>query len=486
MHVAQAPPSPRTTAFYEDERDQLGKLVAMSQLPAAAMLDLERLKLSTISMLCSLHPTALTVAQPELPAVNSLLVSLHTSSVIIDAAAMWPDPNSADAATKAEVLTTLRALTKLCRLAGRESEKADKRELDFYQVGSSTAKGGDAQSQADLQKARRARGALEVGEWEKNANLTYNSDFDISHADPTAVIDSRTALERNQVRVGSLSGGKYTRDPVVTKSETTRLTMDDSNQLAEQSNSHVNLTRNGSVLMVLFDLLLTLVVAGCFPIDPTLAHLAVSTAFGKIHTAAGALQVHLTLWDAIRLHLVFTNLSAVLTAKTLESRIYLFFVEANALMRQGHSLSSASNKVIGEMPFMRVSDLSAIDDVSGLMESSSPATPLDSERTGGKGAARSPGGNRGAAEHLQRRKGGKFANSDGEILYVDLKTHEKDLANLRDQNAALKKKFEKGGGGVGRDRQHARFDDRGHDRGRDRDRDRDDDRDRDHKRRRDP
>ena len=433
------------------------KLLEGSRLDPVVYADFKRNDLATVSELCCLDPAQLTVESPQLTAITVLYRMLAHNSMLTGTSA-WPDFASTDAVVVAARVAIYRKLTMFVRLAASERVASDTRVKDQLGLTPGIAPNGKTNELALRHKQMRASSDTHQKEWCALTNRTYNSKINLQSTNPTTTVDTRIALETGTLAVSSLSGGNYSRKTVVKQPDKSKLHYDSERGMFEEAHSTVCMAKCASVLAVFYELLLSLVVAGHIAIDPLVSHLAGS--HGMVTTASGEVQLHFTLWDALRVFMSFVNLSAVLGPGALAERIQLFLTECDTWMCEGHSLSSATVHVVGSCSWMRPHHQANLNQIEGLHDVS--ASPSQ------KSTGASSSGEHSAVDSAKSYKSGKstkkgIMDDNGELTHVTvaehkrLLEHEKGLADAKGAKCSrlteqLKQRSNQSRGGDDRER----------------------------------
>ena len=90
----------------------------------------------------------------------------------------------------------------------------------------------------------------------------YQSGITLAASDPSTVLETRLDFERNRLQVALLNSGKYNRGMTTFKPEPVLKAASDGTVKQETPDVPVDFTKNSSVLFTLFELLMTIVVAG--------------------------------------------------------------------------------------------------------------------------------------------------------------------------------------------------------------------------------
>ena len=176
------------------------------------------------------------------------------------------------------------------------------------------------------------------------------------------------------------------------------------------------MTRNGHVLIQIFNVTESLVIAGASEINKTMAHSA--GAHGTVNRGTtNVRQVNFDLTTKLQVDKAFTMLSGHLSPKALEALFDDQFIPTlGSMMVSGHSCASAATSIIANAAWMRVSG-------ERLTPEASAATPSKSK--------------------MNPDKSGAIKNEDGEIVAYSAtrvtqmrENHERQVAEM----AAARKK----------------------------------------------
>ena len=194
------------------------------------------------------------------------------------------------------------------------------------------------------------------------------------------------------------------------------------------------LTRNGHILVQIFNATEAMVIAGTSEINKTLAHYA--GAHGIVNrTSKTPKQVHFDLTTKLQVDKAFTMLSGNLTPKALEALFDDQFVPTlGTMMAAGHSCASAAVSILANAAWMRVS-----------------GTGVDKTATGGgSGAAEMATA---TPPKMKADKSGAVRNASGEIEFYTAQkvtqmraAHEKQVSDMKH---ARERERSRAGGGSG-------------------------------------
>ena len=177
------------------------------------------------------------------------------------------------------------------------------------------------------------------------ANLCFKSKMKLTGTNASTLLETQLAFVRNELSFAPISGGRYSCNDVVQRNARAMKAAPDGTVM-EETDCTLTLTRNAAVLSLIWEMLSSLVVAGCVEVDPAEAHAAGD--YGKVDGK----QYQLTLYDAMVLFMAFVNLSAVLQPLALERRLTLCMLEISGHMGRGHTFASGSAKVLSDSSFM--------------------------------------------------------------------------------------------------------------------------------------
>ena len=409
------------------ERDEMVKLLRASSLPAGAIDDFERCHVGTITRFSSHAVGKLVSEPPNAATLATLLAALKAGSALAGADA-WPDAAvAADAANYALVVSNM---TTLCRFVALSKEKAARRELTY--VGAAVADDAAQRTKEEEEKKNHKAKAAELAQL---ASAMYNTDFP-ELCDSAVVVAMHHEFQRNRLLTARLHSGKYGR-PSVHLAEKSRWVATDDHTIKEENaevSGTTTLTRNGHILVQIFNATEAMVIAGTSEINKTLAHYA--GAHGIVNrTSAKPKQVHFDLTTKLQVDKAFTMLSGNLTPKALEALFDDQFVPTlGTMMAAGHSCASAAMSILANAAWMRVS-----------------GTGVDKTTTGGgSGTAETAAA---TPPKMKADKSGAVRNASGEIEFytaqkvTQMRTaHEKQVSDMKH---ARERDRSKAGGGSG-------------------------------------
>ena len=407
------------------ERDEMVKLLKASSIPEAAIDDFERCHVGTITRFSSYAVGKLVTEPPTAATLIALMLGLRTGSTLAGADA-WADP-TADAAGYALLTSNM---TTLCRFVALQKEKAARRELTY--VGAAGALDDAAlRSREEEEKKNHKAKAAELA---MTASAMYNTDF-LELCDSAVLVATYHEFQRNRLVTARLHSGKYGR-PSVHLAERSRWVAADDHTIKEESaevGGATSLTRNGHILVQIFNATESLVIAGTSEINKTLAHYA--GAHGIVNrTSKAPRQVNFDLTTKLQVDKAFTMLSGSLTPKALEALFDDQFIPTvGTMMASGHSCASAAMSILANSAWMRVagagSEKAAAGGVAGASTEVTAATP---------------------AKSMKADKAGLVRNAAGEVefitatKYTQMRTaHEKQVKEMK----AARERDRRGGGG---------------------------------------
>ena len=237
-----------------------------SRLPEAAITDLERFNVGTNMQFASFSVGKLTTEPPDGPTLTALLVALRTGSALAGAD-KWPDPGvPAQAAAYTDSVTKM---TMLCRYVALQKEKAAVREMTYVGMA-----GTDANAQRAREEEEKKNHKAKALELSAAACAMYNLDF-TELCDSSTLVATHHAFQRNRLAVARLRSGKYGHTSVHLAEKAHWVAADDHTIKEESSEvGSTSLTRNGHVLIQIFNVTESLVIAGTSEINKTMAHSA--------------------------------------------------------------------------------------------------------------------------------------------------------------------------------------------------------------------
>ena len=398
------------------EREELTRLLKASRLPEAAITDFERCNVGTIMQFASFSVGKLTTEPPDGPTLTGLLVALRTGSALAGAD-QWPDPGVA--AQAAAYTDSVTKMTMLCRYVALQKEKAALREMTYVGMAGSDASAQRAREE-DEKKNHKAK-ALELS---AAACAMYNLDF-TELCDSSTLVATHHAFQRNRLAVARLRSGKYGHTSVHLAEKAHWVAADDHTIKEESSEvGSTSLTRNGHVLIQIFNVTESLVIAGASEINKTMAHSA--GAHGTVNRGTSKMkQVNFDLTTKLQVDKAFTMLSGQLSPKALETLFDDQFIPTlGSMMVSGHSCASAATSLIANAAWMRVSG--------------ERLTPTTGAGSGAEVSAATP-----SKSKMNPDKSGAIKNEDGEdVAYSATKVtqmrenHERQIAEM----AAARKK----------------------------------------------
>ena len=233
-------------------------------------------------------------------------------------------------------------MTTLCRFVALSKEKAARRELTY--VGAAVADDAAQRTKEEEEKKNHKAKAAELAQL---ASAMYNTDFP-ELCDSAVVVAMHHEFQRNRLLTARLHSGKYGR-PSVHLAEKARWVATDDHTITEENaevSGTTTLTRNGHILVQIFNATEAMVIAGTSEINKTLAHYA--GAHGIVNrTSKTPKQVHFDLTTKLQVDKAFTMLSGNLTPKALEALFDDQFVPTlGAMMAAGHSCASAAMSIL--------------------------------------------------------------------------------------------------------------------------------------------
>jgi hypothetical protein len=398
------------------EREELTRLLKASRLPEAAITDFERCNVGTIMQFASFAVGKLTTEPPDGPTLTGLLVALRTGSALAGAD-QWPDPGVA--AQAADYTDSVTKMTMLCRYVALQKEKAALREMTYVGMAGTDANAQRAREE-DEKKNHKAK-ALELS---AAACAMYNLDF-TELCDSSTLVATHHAFQRNRLAVARLRSGKYGHTSVHLAEKAHWVAADDHTIKEESSEvGSTSLTRNGHVLIQIFNVTESLVIAGASEINKTMAHSA--GAHGTVNRGTSKMkQVNFDLTTKLQVDKAFTMLSGQLSPKALETLFDDQFIPTlGSMMVSGHSCASAATSIIANAAWMRVSG--------------EKLTPAAGAGSGAEASAATP-----SKSKMNPDKSGAIKNEDGEIVAYSAakvtqmrENHERQVAEM----AAARKK----------------------------------------------
>jgi hypothetical protein len=282
----------------------------------------------------------------------------------------------------------------------------------------------------DEKKNHKAKAA----ELAMTASAMYNTDF-LELCDSAVLVATHHEFQRNRLVTARLHSGKYGR-PSVHLAERSRWVAADDHTIKEESaevGGATSLTRNGHILVQIFNATESLVIAGTSEINKTLAHYA--GAHGIVNrTSKTPRQVHFDLTTKLQVDKAFTMLSGSLTPKALEALFDDQFIPTvGTMMASGHSCASAAMSILANSAWMRVAgagvEKAAAGGVTGTGTEVTAATPAKSMRADKAGLVRNAAGE---VEFITATK------------YTQMRTaHEKQVKDMK----AARERDRRGGGG---------------------------------------
>ena len=410
------------------ERDEMIKLLRASSIPEVAIADFERCHVGTITRFSSYAVGKLVTEPPHAGTLTALLAALKAGSALAGAEA-WPDPNVAGEAANYTLLTA--NMTALCRFVVLQKDTAARREL-AYVGAAGTADDAAQRSREEEEKKNHKAKAAELGQ---QATAMYNTNF-LELCDTAVIVATYHEMLRNRLVTARLHSGKYGR-PSVHLAEKARWVAADDHTIKEESaeaGGAASLTRNGHVLVQIFNVTESLVIAGTSEVNTTLAHYAGS--HGMVNrTSKTPRQVNFDLTTKLQVDKAFTMLSGSLTPKALEALFDDQFIPAvGTMMASGHSCASAAMSILANASWMRVASAGVEKGTSG----------------GGAGASTEVTAATPAKSAMKADKTGIVRNSSGEVefitaaKYTQMRTaHEKQLKDMKD----ARERDRRGGGG---------------------------------------
>ena len=392
------------------ERAELTRLIIACKLPEATIDDFERCNVGTIMLFSSFGVGKLVLEPPDGGSLTALLTALRTGSALVGAD-KWPDP--AVAAEMANHTTTVTKMTMLCRFVALQREKAALRELGY--VGAAGVDANSQRAREDEEKKNHKAKAIELS---LAASALYNTDFS-EQCDSSTLVATHHSLVRNRLAVARLKSGKYGHANVHIMEKAHWVAADDHTIKEESAEvGSTTLTRNGHVLIQIFNVTESLVIAGAMEINKTVAHSAGS--HGCVNRgSASAKQVHFDLTTKLQVDKAFTLLSGNLSPKALEALFDEQFIPTlGSMMTVGHSCASAAMSILANAAWMRNSgqEKPAATGGAGASAESAVATPK---------------------AKMTPDKGGFVKNESGEVTFVTATKHTQMRSHLEKQIADL-------------------------------------------------
>ena len=248
------------------ERAELVRLLVACKLPEAAIADFERCNVGTIMLFSSFAVGKLVLEPPDGGSLATMLIALRTGSTLAGAE-KWPDPTVA--AEAASYTVTVTKMTMLCRFVALQKEKAALRELTY--VG---AAGADSNAQRTREEDEKRNHKAKATELSLSAAALYNTDFS-EQCDSATLVTTHHAFGRHRLAVARLRSGKYGHASVHIMEKAHWVAADDHTIKEESAElGSTALTRNGQVLIQIFNVTESLVIAGASEINKTVAHSA--------------------------------------------------------------------------------------------------------------------------------------------------------------------------------------------------------------------
>ena len=425
--VADCVANPASYAF---EKAEMAKLVGLSGIPLAGMIDFERCGVSTITRYCVYGGGKLVAEPPDTATIRTLMAQLRASSVLGGADA-WPDPQGSDNEKTAYTALATNFMA-LGRYVVQMRETAIRRELESIGVVPASAAGA-AGTKPTREEEERKNHRQKAADLTKMAASLYSIDFG-DPCDSALLVETNHAFGRNRLAVAHLKSGKYGR-PSVHVVEKPHFTAGDDGTLKEDApvGSSASLTRNASVLEQIFNVTESLVIAGVMPIDGTLAHCAEACGIVRRGTADEK-QVHFDMTTKLKVDRAFTRLSGTLGPKELEALFEDTFVPTlGGLMADGHSCSSGCQNILKTAAWMRPRPQETATKPANGTGASADST----------GAA--------AAPTMKADKNGVVRGADGEALYYTAarvtKMQQGHAKQVTEMKAARQRAAAGGGGG---------------------------------------
>ena len=378
------------------ERAELVRLLVACKLPEAAIGDFERNNVGTIMLFSSFAVGKLVLEPPDGGTLSILLTALRTGSALAGAD-KWPDP--AVAAEVAGHTTTVTKMTMLCRFVALQKEKAALRELSY--VG---AAGADSSAQRTREEDEKKNHKTKAIELSLSAAALYNTEFS-EQCDTATLVATHHALGRHRLAVARLRSGKYGHASVHIMEKAHWVAADDHTIKEESAEvGSTALTRNAHVLIQIFNVTESLVIAGASEINKTVAHSAGS--HGTVNRGtASAKQVHFDLATKLQVDRAFTLLSGNLSPKALEALFDEQFVPTlGSMMTTGHSCASAAVNIMANAAWMRSSGLEKLGATGGTGASTETSAEAPKAKT-------------------TPEKGGVVKSETGEVEYVSATKH---------------------------------------------------------------
>ena len=401
------------------EREELLRLLKASRLPEAAIDDFERCNIGTIMQFASYSVGKLTTEPPDGPVLTALLTALRTGSALVGAD-KWPDPGVG--AEVAAYTDTVTKMTMLCRFVTLQKDKAAQREMAYVGMA-----GSDASTQRAREEEEKKNHKAKALELSAAASAMYNTDFN-ELCDSSTLVATHHSFQRNRLTVARLRSGKYGHTSVHLAEKAHWVAADDHTIKEESSEvGSTSLTRNGHVLIQIFNVTESLVIAGASEINKTMAHSA--GAHGTVNRGTkNAKQVNFDLTTKLQVDKAFTMLSGHLSPKALEALFDDQFIPTlGSMMVSGHSCASATMSIIANAAWMRATG-----------EKLAPAAGAGSSTEASASAAKSK---------MTPEKGGTIKNEAGEVVGLTMtkvtqmrSAHEKQVAEM---SAARKKDKER-------------------------------------------
>ena len=231
--------------------------------------------------------------------------ALKAGSALAGAEA-WPDPNVAGEAANYTLLTA--NMTSLCRFVMLQKDTAARRELAYVGAAGTADNAALRNREEEEKKNHKAKAAELV----QQASAMYNTDF-LELCDSAVTVATHHEFGRNRLVTARLHSGKYGR-PSVHLAEKARWVAADDHTIKEESTEAggaASLTRNGHVLVQVFNVTESLVIAGTSEINKTLAHYA--GAHGMVNRSSKTpRQVNFDLTTKLQVDKAFTMLSGSL------------------------------------------------------------------------------------------------------------------------------------------------------------------------------
>ena len=406
------------------EETEMKEMLASVGLPVGYYSALAALGLTSVLLMMSDSGGALAQDPPNYLTLQSLF---DRAAAVIPAVGVdvWPDDQAPNYAG------TMTQMTVFCRLCKRAVPKAEERLLNSIGAGKTDAEKDSARRQKEEAELKNHRETFL--QLEQKAERYFNTCLDLE-ADSETTVKTHQIMKTGRLTLAKLSSCKYGRKQTLFSDGKVFKEDEEHRLVSGNPEDGVSMHRNAFVLRQISQALVSMVVAGCYAIDPIRQHLA--GAYGRIRIGTPEeKQLMFDLCSARRVERAFIEMSSVLKpgplAELFEGR---FLSETDRHMRAGHSAASAVMDLLGKAGWM----------VPEPVQSTIETPP----RRAGTSAPRAPGSNTSTNSFgaLSAGKDGQLHDSEGKAQAVTLAAYKKEqtqVAHLAKQLADSKRKADR-------------------------------------------